>query len=105
MLIRYLKLQKKIKLVLLDVDGVMTDEGIYYDNTHREYKKFNARDGFGIEAAINAGIKIALIFLIIIPVLFFSCSRKQQDVRRIDTNSDKKAQELSDTEIYDFSYK
>jgi len=34
-----------IKILILDVDGVMTDGSIIYDNEGREYKKFNVRDG------------------------------------------------------------
>ncbi len=51
---------KRIKLLLLDVDGVMTDGGIYYSNSGDEFKKFNIHDGYGItklkRAGINAGI-------------------------------------------------
>lgn len=64
MVIKHFKLQrkiKKIKLVIIDVDGVMTDGGVYYDNSGMEYKKFNVKDGFGITTAIYAGIKIAII--------------------------------------------
>ena len=59
--LKLLKKIKKIELVLLDVDGVMTDEGIYYDDTGMQYKKFNAKDGFGIKMAVDAGIKFALV--------------------------------------------
>ena len=40
---------KKIKLVLSDVDGVLTDGGMFYSEHGEEIKKFNTRDGMGIE--------------------------------------------------------
>jgi YrbI family 3-deoxy-D-manno-octulosonate 8-phosphate phosphatase len=40
---------KKIKLVLSDVDGVITDGGMYYTESGEEFKKFNTRDGMGVE--------------------------------------------------------
>ena len=58
---KLLKKIKKITLVLLDVDGVMTDEGIYFDDSGVQIKKFNAKDGFGIKLAIDAGIKFAFV--------------------------------------------
>lgn len=39
----------KIKLLLLDVDGVMTDTGVYYSSGGEEFKRFSIRDGMGIE--------------------------------------------------------
>ncbi len=51
----------KIKLVVLDVDGVMTDGGIIYDENGIEYKIFNAKDGQGIVMITKAGIKTAII--------------------------------------------
>lgn len=52
---------KKIKLLLLDVDGVMTDGGIYYSNSGDEFKKFNIQDGYGITKLRRAGINIGII--------------------------------------------
>ncbi len=52
---------KKIKLLILDVDGVMTDGKIILDNEGNEIKAFHVRDGHGIKMAINAGIRIAII--------------------------------------------
>jgi 3-deoxy-D-manno-octulosonate 8-phosphate phosphatase (KDO 8-P phosphatase) len=51
----------KIKLLLLDVDGVMTDGGIYYSNTGDEFKKFNIQDGYGIVKLQRTGIKVGII--------------------------------------------
>ncbi len=51
----------KIKLVVFDVDGVMTDGSIIYDENGIEYKTFNAKDGQGIVNITKAGIKTAII--------------------------------------------
>jgi 3-deoxy-D-manno-octulosonate 8-phosphate phosphatase (KDO 8-P phosphatase) len=52
---------KKIKLVLLDVDGTMTDGGIILDQDGNQYKKFNAQDGEGIRRAVEHGIQVGII--------------------------------------------
>ncbi len=52
---------KKIKLLILDVDGVMTDGSIILDNKGNEYKRFHVRDGHGIKMIGRAGITIAII--------------------------------------------
>jgi 3-deoxy-D-manno-octulosonate 8-phosphate phosphatase (KDO 8-P phosphatase) len=52
---------KKIKLLILDVDGVMTDGGIIMDSEGRELKKFNVRDGHGIKVLQRYGIQVAII--------------------------------------------
>jgi 3-deoxy-D-manno-octulosonate 8-phosphate phosphatase (KDO 8-P phosphatase) len=51
----------KIKLLLLDVDGVMTDGSIYYSNSGDEFKKFNIQDGYGISKLRRAGINTGII--------------------------------------------
>ena len=50
---------KKIKLIGMDVDGVLTDGGMYYFENGVEGKKFNTLDGKGIELAKKNGFKIA----------------------------------------------
>ncbi len=52
---------KKIKLVLMDVDGVMTDGKIVFASNGVEAKQFDAKDGVGIKLAQRVGIKIGLI--------------------------------------------
>jgi 3-deoxy-D-manno-octulosonate 8-phosphate phosphatase (KDO 8-P phosphatase) len=44
---------KKIKLLLTDCDGVLTDAGVYYSERGEEMKKFNLRDGMGVERLRN----------------------------------------------------
>jgi 3-deoxy-D-manno-octulosonate 8-phosphate phosphatase (KDO 8-P phosphatase) len=51
----------KIKLILFDVDGVLTDGGIIIDDRGVEAKRFDVRDGQGISALIRFGIKIGFI--------------------------------------------
>ncbi len=54
-------LKKKIKLFLTDVDGTMTDGGMYYSEDGIETKKFNTRDGMGFQILREAGIKTGII--------------------------------------------
>lgn len=51
----------KSKMLVMDVDGVLTDAGMYYSESGEELKKFNTRDGKGIELIRNIGIKTAII--------------------------------------------
>lgn len=52
---------KPIKLVLSDVDGVMTDAGMYYSELGDELKKFNTRDGMGFQLLRQGGVKTGII--------------------------------------------
>ncbi len=52
---------KQIKLLAMDVDGVLTDGSMYYSENGDELKKFNTRDGMGIQLLRENGIKIAII--------------------------------------------
>ena len=51
----------KIKLILTDVDGVLTDGGMYYSNEGEATKKFNTRDGMGVELLLKNNIKTIFI--------------------------------------------
>lgn len=51
---------KKIRLLILDVDGVLTDGRIIYDSEGRELRFFDAHDGAGIRILFSAGIKTIL---------------------------------------------
>ena len=53
--------QKRIKLFLSDVDGVLTDGGMYYSEKGDELKKFNTRDGMAFQMLREAEIKTGLI--------------------------------------------
>lgn len=56
------KLQySSVKLFLTDIDGTLTDGGMYYSENGDELKKFNTRDGMGLQMLRDAGIKIGII--------------------------------------------
>jgi 3-deoxy-D-manno-octulosonate 8-phosphate phosphatase (KDO 8-P phosphatase) len=80
------EIAKGIKLLILDVDGVLTDGSIILDNEGNEHKIFNVRDGHGIKMLIRAGIQVALI-----------TGRSSKVVER-------RAKELGITEVYQKSY-
>ena len=50
-----------IRMLVLDVDGVLTDGGLYYDLQNQVIKRFDVQDGLGIKIAMKAGIGIAVI--------------------------------------------
>lgn len=52
---------QKIKYLVIDVDGTMTDAGIYYDEHGNELKKFCTKDAAGFFAARRAGIQIMVL--------------------------------------------
>ena len=56
-----IKLCKKINVVITDVDGVLTDGGMYYSDKGELLKKFNTRDGMGFELLRKAKIKTIII--------------------------------------------
>ncbi len=78
---------KKIKLVILDVDGVLTDGSIILDNEGNEFKIFHVRDGHGIKMLSKVGIKVAII-----------TGRKSKVVER-------RAEELGITDLYQGVFK
>ena len=52
---------KKVKLLLTDVDGVLTDSGMYYSEAGDELKKFNTHDGMGLQLIREKGIKTGIV--------------------------------------------
>jgi 3-deoxy-D-manno-octulosonate 8-phosphate phosphatase (KDO 8-P phosphatase) len=54
-------LARDIRLMVLDVDGVLTDGGLYYDESGCVQKRFNVQDGLGIKLGPQAGIEFAVI--------------------------------------------
>ncbi len=81
-----IKIAGKIKLLVLDVDGVLTDGGIILDNEGNEFKSFNVRDGHGLVMLKKAGVKVAII-----------SGRNSKVV-------DRRASELGITEVYQRSH-
>jgi 3-deoxy-D-manno-octulosonate 8-phosphate phosphatase (KDO 8-P phosphatase) len=56
-----LAIAARIRLLVLDVDGVLTDGRLWYDSEGREIKSFHVRDGYGIQQLQAAGIRVAVI--------------------------------------------
>ncbi len=56
-----LKRAAAIRLLVLDVDGVLTDGRLYFDNHGNETKAFNTRDGLGMKTLQHSGIEVAVI--------------------------------------------
>jgi 3-deoxy-D-manno-octulosonate 8-phosphate phosphatase (KDO 8-P phosphatase) len=52
---------KRVRLLLMDVDGVLTDGGIIYDDKGVETKAFNVKDGLGIKLLMDAGVKVGIV--------------------------------------------
>ncbi len=52
---------RQVRLLVLDVDGVLTDGGLYYDGQGRVSKRFNVCDGLGIKVAQKEGLEVAVI--------------------------------------------
>ena len=52
---------RRIRMVLLDVDGVLTDGGLYYTAEGHEFKRFHAHDGYGIVRGREAGLTFGII--------------------------------------------
>ncbi len=73
---------KNIKLLAFDVDGVMTDGSITYDENGVEYKTFNAKDGHGLAKMAKSGFITAII------------------TGRNNGTVDRRAQDLRITEVY-----
>lgn len=52
---------KLIRLMAFDVDGVMTDGGLYLSDTGQEFKRFNTLDGHGLKMLRGSGVEVAII--------------------------------------------
>jgi len=79
---RIVEIASKVKLLILDVDGVLTDGGIILDGDAGELKVFHVRDGHGLVMLKRAGVKVAII-----------SGRNSKVV-------DRRARELGITEVY-----
>ena len=88
---------KKIKLLAFDVDGVLSDGGIYIDHNGNESKKFYAQDGHGIKILQSIGIDV-----MIISGRTSNCVAKRADelgIERIIQGSRNKLQSFHDQNI------
>jgi 3-deoxy-D-manno-octulosonate 8-phosphate phosphatase (KDO 8-P phosphatase) len=52
---------QEIRLVIFDVDGVLTNGQLFYGDEGQEYKAFNSKDGHGIKMLMHTGVKVAII--------------------------------------------
>jgi len=52
---------RDIRLFMTDVDGTLTDGGMYYGSDGTEFKKFNTRDGMGLQLLQRAGVKVGIV--------------------------------------------
>lgn len=56
-----IKLAQKIKLLIFDVDGVLTTGTLFFDNQGQEYKAFHSKDGHGLRMLLECGLQAAII--------------------------------------------
>ncbi len=52
---------KLIRLIAFDIDGVMTDGGLYFSDSGEEFKRFNSLDGHGLKMLRASGVEVAII--------------------------------------------
>jgi YrbI family 3-deoxy-D-manno-octulosonate 8-phosphate phosphatase len=53
--------REKIKLIVADVDGTLTDGGMYVSDSGEEFKKYNTKDGMGFKILIKQGYQVGVI--------------------------------------------
>ncbi len=56
-----LERMRRLKLMIFDVDGVLTDGTLYFSETGAELKAFNARDGHGLKMLKESGVEVAIL--------------------------------------------
>jgi 3-deoxy-D-manno-octulosonate 8-phosphate phosphatase (KDO 8-P phosphatase) len=64
-----------VQLLCFDLDGVLTDGGLYYTDAGDELRKFDVKDGLGIKAVLAAGVKVAVITGSDAPAIQHRCRR------------------------------
>jgi len=84
---------KNIKIILTDVDGVLTDGGRYYSDKGEILKKFHVRDGMGINILLRNGIKTIIVTKENSKIT--KKWAKEMNVTKVISNSLKKEEELS----------
>jgi 3-deoxy-D-manno-octulosonate 8-phosphate phosphatase (KDO 8-P phosphatase) len=60
---------KRLRLLSLDTDGVLTDGGIYFTDAGDELRKFNVKDGLGIQRAQRAGVVVVMMTASVAPAI------------------------------------
>ncbi len=56
-----MNLARNIQLIIFDVDGVLTNGTLFFDNQGEEYKAFNSKDGHGLRMLLECGLQAAII--------------------------------------------
>lgn len=98
------EIAQAVKILVLDVDGVLTDGSLYIGAEQEIFKKFNAKDGMGISCAIRCGLKVAIITGRRSPII----KRRAEELGIIDVFEgvkDKKAVLAKLLQKYSFSLK
>ncbi len=72
---RLLDALARVRLLSLDVDGVLTDGGLYYTESGEELRRFNVRDGLGIQMLGAAGLPVAVLTASATPAIAQRCRR------------------------------
>lgn len=80
---------KRIKFIILDVDGVLTDGRITFNSKNEEFKSFDVKDGHGIKMAQRCGIKFAIITGRWSPIVEKRC--KELNIDEVHQNTADKA--------------
>lgn len=70
---------RKIKLVVTDLDGVLTDGGLYYTGDGMVMKKFNVKDGMGSRLLQKNGVLVGIISTDVSPIIDKRASRLEMD--------------------------
>ncbi|SEQ26683.1 3-deoxy-D-manno-octulosonate 8-phosphate phosphatase (KDO 8-P phosphatase) [Ectothiorhodospira magna] len=52
---------RRVRLVIFDVDGVLTDGSLFLDDDGRQYKAFNSKDGLGLRMLMDSGVQVGIL--------------------------------------------
>ncbi|MEZ5538453.1 MAG: HAD-IIIA family hydrolase [Pseudomonadales bacterium] len=89
------ELARTIRLLLLDVDGVLSDGRITYDSEGRELKSFHIHDGLGIKLLQQAGIQVGIITGRISPMV--ECRARELGIELVVQGREDKASAMHET--------
>ncbi len=88
---------KKIRCVICDVDGVLTDGKVFFDHQGNELKGFDIQDGFGLKLLMSIGIEIAIITGSVNPAIDYRM--KQLDIQHYFKGKINKLQAYQDLKL------
>ena len=84
---------RRVRLLVLDVDGVLTDGGLYYGAGGESLQRFHVHDGAGIKAVMAAGIEVAVISARSTPAV--TARMKELGVETVIQGEENKLEELT----------